>query len=111
MEGLGGLIPACKVPRASKTPVIKDYTVKYIMGTLIRFKVYSLIKGFWSFWVLGLDGGDLSRRLSRDRHLASKKGLRLSGFGFRFSGLGLRFSGLGLRLSGLGPLGTLDSPG
>ena len=33
------------LPRDSQNPLIKEYTLKNIIGTLKRFKVYSLIKG------------------------------------------------------------------
>ena len=41
-----------RVPTYSKNPLIYEYTL--IIGALIRMKVYSLIKGFWSLWVSGL---------------------------------------------------------
>ena len=42
-------------------PLIKEYTLRVILGTLVRFKVYSLIEGFWCLW--GGRGGRLEQLL------------------------------------------------
>ena len=46
--------PVETMPRL-QYPLIKEYTLKSLkirIGILIRFKVYSLIKGYWSLWML-----------------------------------------------------------
>ena len=41
----------CKLgrPQRLQYPLIKEYTLEI----LLQFKVYSLIKGYWSLWVFG----------------------------------------------------------
>ena len=47
----GCAIPSCQdVSQRLQNPIIKEYTLNIRIGTLIRFEVYSLIKGFWSLW-------------------------------------------------------------
>ena len=43
------LSPEPQTPRDSKSPQLRNIP-HIIIRTLMRFKVYSLIKGFWSLW-------------------------------------------------------------
>ena len=50
-----GLLRAWKrsLPQRLQYPSIKEYTLNYSRDPTI-IKVYSLIKGYWSLWVLGV---------------------------------------------------------
>ena len=41
------------IPGGLQYPLLKEYMPQMIIGPIIRFKRYSLIKGYWSLWVPG----------------------------------------------------------